>query len=166
MILLCTLPNATRRAALSRTLPRRITKPLVAQKSTTTFDTDECGIPKAPTWSVVDLFSSYPSPKLSAATFDHLHQLSALQTPESGTQEYADLKRELEGLVKLVEAVKCLETAKEDDIPDGRIWKKGTGLRFADPETQLPEDERGQALLKRAQRTFNGFYEVEADRRS
>lgn len=78
------------------------------------------------------------------------------------------MKRELESLVKLVEAVKCLETDAEvgGDIPDGRIWKKGTGLRFADSDAQLPEDERGQALLKHAQRTFNGFYEVEADRRS
>ncbi|KAG8218820.1 hypothetical protein J3R82DRAFT_4498 [Butyriboletus roseoflavus] len=77
--------------------------------------TDACAIPMKPTWSLKELMSSYPSPSLSAVTFRRLHELSALIPPTQGTLEYDTTKKELDELVRLVEAVKLVNV----DSPTG-----------------------------------------------
>ncbi|KAI0080667.1 hypothetical protein K474DRAFT_151407 [Panus rudis PR-1116 ss-1] len=135
------------------------------------FDTDSCGIPTRPTWSVDELLSSYPRPRLSPATLERLHVLSALHPPAEGTAEHKALTFEMENLVKLVEAVKTADvdeladagTSWGDSVPDGRIWAEGTGigLRQVDPPNRV---HTGQDLLAHASRTENGLYVVETDR--
>ena len=126
--------------------------------------TDSLGIPLKPTWSVNDLLSSYPKPTISSATLSRLHDLSALIPPEEGTQEHAKLKHELEELIRLVEAVKLVNT-------DGVVYEHwgpelGDG---AEPTSEPAKEEEsattGRNLLQHASRTEDGFYVVEADRR-
>ncbi|KAF8897234.1 hypothetical protein BD779DRAFT_1489762, partial [Infundibulicybe gibba] len=62
-------------------------------------DSDFCGVPLRPTWSVNELLSSYPTPRISSETFGHLHKLSALVVPDEGTLEHSKLKEELEELI-------------------------------------------------------------------
>jgi hypothetical protein len=140
---------------------------LAPKRHSLSESSDELGIPTTPTWSVNELLSSYPSPKLSHETFDHLHKLSALKTPNPSGPEHAKLKTELEGLVKLVEAVKLSSSKLRDggeQVPDGRIWKKGSGLRYAESAAPASEEAKGRNLLKHANRTFNGYYEVDSGR--
>jgi hypothetical protein len=131
------------------------------------IETDSCGIPVRPTWSVNELISSYPSPTLSPATLKHLHSLSALIPPEEGTPEHETLKKELEDLVKLVEAVKLVnvEGSQNSKVNDGRIWAQGTGIPLSEENTK---DEggmtRGRALLRHTDRTSDDFYIVDAER--
>jgi len=89
-----------------------------------------CGIPTQPSWSVNALLSSCPTPTISAATIKHLHQLSALIPPTEGTQEHEKLTREMEELVRLVEAVKLKEIGHGEGVPDGRVWAGGKGIRL------------------------------------
>lgn len=137
--------------------------------ASTLAETDDCGIPLQPTWSVHDLLSSYPKPKLSPSTLTHLHRLSALTPPEEGTPEHAKLTSELEDLIKLVEAVKlvdCSELQADQEgnkIPDGRILPKGVGIDLNGGSVEEVKD--GRELLKHAARTEDGFYVVDADRR-
>ena len=134
---------------------------------TTRCDTDSCGIPLKPTWSVFGLLSSYPKPSITTETLNRLHELSALVPPEGGTEEADGLKTELEQLVKLVEAVKLVEVnrSEESSIPDGRIWAEGTGLPLNEANEVTRDGVNGQALLRHAARTSNGYYLVDADRR-
>ncbi|EIM85592.1 uncharacterized protein STEHIDRAFT_59495 [Stereum hirsutum FP-91666 SS1] len=135
----------------------------------TLAETDDCGIPLRPTWSVHELLSSYPKPKLSSTTLSHLHRLSALAPPEEGTPEHTKLTSELEDLVKLVEAVKLVDCSElqteqeENKIPDGRILPKGVGIDLTGGSVEEVKD--GRELLKHAARTEDGFYVVDADRR-
>jgi len=129
-----------------------------------THGTDSCGIPLRPSWSVNKLLSSYPSPFISSATLKHLHELSALTPPEEGTPEFRSLKQEMEELVRLVEAVKLVETdgvrpvgGRERDISDGRIFAEATGGQQG--------GNSGHALLRYAARTSTGFYVVDADKK-
>ncbi|KAH0840102.1 hypothetical protein J3R83DRAFT_1072 [Lanmaoa asiatica] len=126
--------------------------------------TDACGIPLKPTWSLRELMSSYPSPPLSAATFQRLHELSALVPPTEGTHEYDATKKELDELVRLVEAVKLINVDRPtgSSIPDGRVYAESTRI----PLTKEPLDEeiQGTKLLHYANRTLDGMYVVETDR--
>ncbi|KAI9574499.1 hypothetical protein HD554DRAFT_1981520, partial [Boletus coccyginus] len=127
--------------------------------------TDACGIPLKPTWSLRELLSSYPSPSLSPATFQRLHELSALILPTQDTPEYDTTKKELDELVRLVEAVKLVNVDRlptDSSTPDGRVWAEGTGI----PLTKQPPDKKihGTKLLEYASRTLEGMYVVETDR--
>lgn len=141
---------------------------------------DEHAIPRQATWSVHELISSYPRPKISNATFKKLHELSALVPPEEDTQEHAKMKRELEEMVKLVEAVKFVDTSELEEaagkmdengvrIPDGRIWPESEGMVMS--KNSVVEEFDGEIggtgleLLKYATRAKDGLYVVEADRR-
>lgn len=142
------------------------------QSSNSNVPTDNFGIPLKPTWSVNELLSSYPTPTITPATLKRLHELSALVPPEEHTQEYATLKREMEGLVKLVEAVKLADlnrgdgsVAKDGDIPDGRIWAEASGIQSLPPQVDIPGEITGAGLLQFAERTTDGLYIVDADRR-
>lgn len=123
------------------------------------YSTDSCGIPTAPTWSVKDLLSSYPSPTLSNQTFKKLYELSALIPPEESTPEYENVKHDLEEMIRLVEAVKLVDT-------DGVTVRGRKVEEDADKEYVISTtDNDGQALLQLASQTQNGFYVVESDRR-
>ncbi|KAK0230582.1 hypothetical protein IW262DRAFT_1453506 [Armillaria fumosa] len=128
-------------------------------KSTATrTETDEFGIPLKPTWSVNELLSSYPTPTISPVTLNHLHDLAALIPPEEGSEKFGKVKGELEELVRLVEAVKLVDTA-------------GVDLDAVTEETDNPQlnapplDAAGRSLLKHAARTVDDFYVVDADKR-
>ncbi|KAG6833834.1 hypothetical protein H0H87_011768 [Tephrocybe sp. NHM501043] len=119
-------------------------------------ETDECGIPLEPTWSVHDLLSSYPKPTLSSATLTRLHELSALVHPQEGSHEHEKLKREMEELIKLVDAVKLVDTR----------GVRPTSFELPDEQSPGFDDEpSGQSLLKNAARTKDGFYVVDSDRK-
>lgn len=108
--------------------------------------------------------SSYPSPSLSPATFHRLHELSALIPPKEGTPEYDITKKELDELVRLVEAVKLVNVDHPTDssIPDGRIWAEGSGIPLT--KEPLDGDVQGTRLLDYANRTLENMYVVETDR--
>ena len=128
------------------------------------IETDSCGIPLQPTWSVNELLSSYPSPTISTTTFKQLHALSALIPPEEGTLEHDELKRELEDLVKLVEAVKLVKVEEVYENGDGRIWAEGTGIPLSGSTTENAKSMEAPSLLRHATRIHDGFYVVDADR--
>ena len=149
---------------------RRLTsKPLTPGAA----DVADDPVPSQPTWSVHELLSSYPRPSISASTFKKLHELSALLPPEEGTKEYDQLKHELEEMVRLVDAVRLVDTSSAvsgaDLIPDGRIRAEDEGIVLSsntrDVEFQDSSTESGTELLKHASRTKNGYYAVEAERR-
>lgn len=144
------------------------------QSSQAGVPTDAFGLPLKPTWSVNELLSSYPTPTITSATLKRLHELSALIPPEENTQEHATLKREMEDLVKLVEAVKLADLNRGDapatssqkgDIPDGRIWAEGSGIQPLPLQADVPGEVTGSDLLQFAARTSDGLYIVDADKR-
>jgi hypothetical protein len=131
------------------------------------IETDSCGIPVRPTWSVNQLISSYPSPTLSSGTLKHLHALSALIPPQEGSLEHETLKEELEDLVKLVEAVKLVHVGDEGvAVNDGRIWAQDTGIPLSERDTRDIDGDgaKGRELLRHTTRTSDALYVVDAER--
>ncbi|KAG5340462.1 hypothetical protein C0989_001478 [Termitomyces sp. Mn162] len=123
---------------------------------TVNHEIDDCGVPLKPTWSVHELLSSYPKPTLSSATLTRLHELSALRPPEKGSIEEKKLKGEMEELIRLVEAVKLVNTQGVHP----------TTFELPDQQAGFSEDEpSGRYLLENAARTLDGFYVVDSDRR-
>lgn len=119
-------------------------------------------MPIKPTWSVHELLSSYPSPKLPSETLKKLYTLSALVPPAEGTPEHAKITRELEEMIRLVEAVRLVDT--EWVVVAGRGEVKDMDRKhYGNPE-DVREDGYGKELLKHAARTVDGYYVVEADR--
>ncbi|KAF7331885.1 hypothetical protein MKEN_00068700 [Mycena kentingensis (nom. inval.)] len=105
-----------------------------------------------PSWSVHQLLASYPRPSLPPPALKRLHDLSALVPPEQDTPEYLKLKTELEELIRLVEAVKLVDTS---GVPP-----------YQAPISDAPADAQptmALPLLGHAARTKNGFYIVDAD---
>jgi hypothetical protein len=155
------------RAYSLRNNSTRAPKSILDRSASELVETDECGIPRRPTWSVGALLSSYPKPSIAPDTLKRLHSLSALIPPEEGSPEHAQLTREMEDLVSLVEAVRLVdvdpaEAAAAGPVPDGRIWAKGAGMQL--DHGQDRESVDGRALLQHAERTASGLYVVEADR--
>lgn len=144
---------------LSRSVGRIQGKRYVANNS---VETDSCGIPLKPTWSVYELLSSYSKPTISSATLEHIHELSALNPPKDGTPEREKLLQDLGDLVKLVEAVKLVNT--DGAQLTGRIYKKDWDRALAS-KGKAVEGETGQSLLKHGSRTADGFYVVDAERK-
>ena len=132
--------------------------------------TDELGLPLSPPWSVHALINSYKSPALSNAALTHLHDLAALIPPAEGTPRFEELKRELEDLLRLVEAVRVApdETKSLEGPPDGRVWPNGRGIVLEDAGKQQGESSRappsGRELLEHAERSMDGFYLVDSTR--
>ncbi|KAJ7283502.1 hypothetical protein C8J57DRAFT_1498550 [Mycena rebaudengoi] len=122
------------------------------------LETDSCGIPIRPTWSVNELLSSYPTPSIPPSAFTHLHRLSALIPPEEGTPEYSQLKLELEDLIRLVEAVKIVDTKHVVGLPD----REDPGRHAAD--VAATQEVASRSLLKHSARAREGFYIVDADK--
>ena len=122
--------------------------------------TDSCGLPLQPTWSVYELLSSYPSPELSTNTITRLYELSALACPKVDTPQFKLIKEELEDMVRLVEAVRLVDTS--GITVKGRGEKEDADLNTPHGETS---GEYGKDLLKHASRAKDGFYTVDSDRR-
>ncbi|KAJ7047651.1 hypothetical protein C8F04DRAFT_935929 [Mycena alexandri] len=145
-------------------LPLRVAAQRVLSRASSSLsnrvvDTDSCGIPRRPTWSVNELLSSYPVPSLAPHTLKHLHDLSALIPPEENTPEYEKLKTGLEELIRLVEAVKVVDT---EGVP---VFGRADPGRPAEADTvDATAHEGGRSLLTHAARTHNGFYVVDADK--
>ena len=158
------------RRVLLRTRLTRLNSSLSSNPTLrTNVETDENGIPIRPTWSVNELLSSYPKPTISPATLKHLHTLSALIPPEEGSPEHAKLTEEMRDLVKLVEAVKLVNTDSVDDgsgVPDGRIWAEGTGIDLEAEPIPVDENEvQGRDLLKYSKAVSpEGLYLIDSDR--
>ena len=123
------------------------------------FSNDSCGIPTEPTWSVKDLLSSYPSPRLSNKTFKKLYELSALIPPEEGTPDYENIKHDLEEMIRLVEAVRLVDTTGVS--LEGRKVEEDADRKY----NVSTVDNDGRALLQLASQTQNGFYVVDSERR-
>ena len=122
---------------------------------------DDCGIPKKPTWSVDELLSSYPRPTLSSATLLRLHKLSALIPPAEGTTQHQTLKKELEEFVRLVEAVKLVDTRGiHPAMSHGHINEQPHDKPSHRGECEV----NGIQLLKHAAYKQDGFYVVDSDR--
>jgi len=93
-------------------------------------------------------------------TIDRLYELSALAPPKKHTLQYGKLKKELEDMIKLVEAVKQVNTHEVSLAGRG---EKADGDRIQQ-KSQF-EGEHGQTLLKYAARTENGLYAVDVERK-
>lgn len=162
-------PAARCLPSLSTTFRASVARPgssLRFVRSKSTVATDACGIPLAPTWSVNALLSSYPTPTIAPATLQKLHALSALVPPAEGTLEHERLTKEMEGLVRLVEAVKLVDVGEQgsrEGVPDGRVWKEGTGIAL-EREDPPVDEVHGRELLRWAAHTEDGMYVVDADR--
>ncbi|KIY64535.1 hypothetical protein CYLTODRAFT_425130 [Cylindrobasidium torrendii FP15055 ss-10] len=146
---------------LASQFPRRLT---FQRRCQHTFAVDELSIPLRPTWSVNELLSSYPKPTLDDAALLRLHRLSALQPPPAGSPEFSKLKGDMEELVRLVEAVKLVDTA-------GVQVHQGLEHEFTSDAVQRQEGldgPIGRELLKHAPpgRVQDGFYIIESDRRT
>ncbi|KAJ7122737.1 hypothetical protein C8R44DRAFT_621964 [Mycena epipterygia] len=138
---------------------RQCTRRAFSSLSKRVVETDSCGIPLRATWSVNQLLSSYPTPSIAPHTFKRLHELSALLPPEEDTAEYHELKAGLEELIRLVEAVKIVDTERIT-----AFGSEDPSIQVVDtsPPPELPHN--GRSLLQHAARTRNGFYIVDADK--
>ncbi|KAF9057434.1 hypothetical protein BJ165DRAFT_32957 [Panaeolus papilionaceus] len=119
------------------------------------FETDIFGIPTTSTWSVNDLLSSYPSPKLSATTVERLYKLSALIPPAQDTPEQQAVVKDLEQMIKLVEAVRLIDTTGVKPVPKA-VKEDADRQPFPD---SIP-GASGRALLKHASRVQDNLYVV------
>ena len=147
-------------------LPRRCS----LHHKVTLAEVDQTGIPLKPTWSVNKLLSSYPRPTISPSTLKRLHELSALMPPAESAPEHAKLTREMEELVRVVEALKPVDVSgvtEQGSVLDRRIWASGEGV-LLDAEAFATSGDantaEGRALLTHASRTMDGLYVVEADK--
>ncbi|KAJ8522999.1 hypothetical protein ONZ45_g520 [Pleurotus djamor] len=153
----CALRAAFRRNVSRRCLDRRTISSNTQNLSST--ETDSLGIPLRPTWSVNDLLSSYPKPSIDHTILEQLHKLAALKLPDHGSEEYHKIKRDLEEMVRLVEAVKLVDT---DGVELAEAVVSG---HPEDVEETREQDPHGRDLLKFAKRTREGYYVVDTDAR-
>lgn len=126
----------------------------------TKIKTDEYAIPLSPAWSVTELLSSYPKPAVSSQTLTRLHELAALVPPAEGTTEHVQLHKELSELVRLVEAVRLVNT---QGISVATRWDKEDVDKQREERPEI--SPQGQELLKHAARTHDGLYLVDTDRK-
>jgi len=96
---------------------------------------------------------------LSATTLNRLYELSSLVPFDEGTQNYNAVKESLEEMIKLVEAVRLVETSRVSLA--GRGEKEDADL--GTPRT-VPSGGAGQELLKHASRKSDQFYVVDSER--
>ncbi len=110
---------------------------------------------------MTELLTSYPKPSVSFQTLTRLHELAALVPPAEGTSGEAKLKEEISELVRLVEAVKLIDT---QGVSFATRWDE-EDMDRRNPQLPPRDISEGQELLKHAARTKDGFYLVDADRR-
>ncbi|CAE6482272.1 unnamed protein product [Rhizoctonia solani] len=153
-------------SALRITFRQFCTRPLCRQKASADGPVDDLSIPLKPTWSVAQLLSTYPAPELSDGTFSRLHRLAALNPPDSTSLDKQAIKVELQELLRLVEAVKLVDTSslhgtKQTGLLDSRIWAEGRGVDLEAPTADHLSEAHGEALLNHAKRHIDGQYVVE-----
>lgn len=105
-------------------------RPFKSSQSKEPISVDEFGVPISSSWSVRQLLRDYPAPTLSDAAFEKLHKLSALNAPSDPT-ERESLRRQLEGLIKMVNAVRIAplpDGGEDGKIEDARIWPEDYGI--------------------------------------
>ncbi|KAG9219275.1 hypothetical protein CCMSSC00406_0001685 [Pleurotus cornucopiae] len=136
----------------------------VSSLSGTKHETDSLGIPLRPTWSVNDLLSSYPTPSVNHAELEQLHKLSALKMPEKDSDEYHKLKGNLEELVRLVEAVKLVDT-EGVELAEAVVSEAVVSADTPPEEETQEHTPRGRELLEYAHRVKEEFYVVDTDAR-
>ncbi|EJD54071.1 hypothetical protein AURDEDRAFT_110706 [Auricularia subglabra TFB-10046 SS5] len=152
--------SLARRAAFLRSTRVRThaTRPV-----TRLVETDELGLPKQPTWSVQELLSSYPTAPPTTEKLKHLHKLAALVPPEEGSEEWKRLSEDMSELIRLVEAVKLIDTTGVE--PENLLEPITLSAVFGtDPnaDAALYADEpNGTELLKHAEHQGDGFYVVD-----
>ena len=90
--------------------------------------------------------------------------------PAESAPEHAKLTREMEELVRVVEALKPVDVSgvtEQGSVLDRRIWASGEGV-LLDAEAFATSGDantaEGRALLTHASRTMDGLYVVEADK--
>ncbi|QRW16213.1 hypothetical protein RhiXN_04214 [Rhizoctonia solani] len=135
-------------------------------KASSGTSVDDLPVPLQATWSVGELLSTYPAPELSDETFARLHRLSALNAPGSTSSDKNTMKLELQELLRLVEAVKLVDTSSLDgvnqqELLDSRIWAEGQGIDFDAPAANHLSEVHGDDLLKHAKTHVDGQYMVE-----
>lgn len=155
----------------------QISKAVIGQ---TAVPVDEDGIPLKPSYSIKTFLSNLPAPSISDEQFIHLHKLAALIPPPTGTPEFAEKKKALEEMVRLVEGVRPdpidLNNSKTDTIPDGRIWPENEGIQIdwdavlesskagkrslSSPARTGSLNHEGKALLDLAEKQVAGYYVV------
>lgn len=159
--------STSRTAALSRT-QRYLSTPASSSSTSSAEDAtsreasaeeSEFESLTRPTWSVHELLSTYPAPTLSPETLTRLHKISALKPPPEDSPEFAQLKREMEELVRLVEAVKLVDTTGVSS--DGRIMPMDRGIDLSvahgsEAEGGLPAEEKD--ITRHAAKAADGFY--------
>ncbi|KAL0949864.1 hypothetical protein HGRIS_009897 [Hohenbuehelia grisea] len=126
-------------------------------QKTSAPETNSLGIPLKATWSVNDLLSSYPNPTLTHETLEQLHKLAALKPPARETPEYTALKKSMEVIIRLVEAVKLVDTGSV------RMAEASYDQTHHRPIEQDVREPRGRDLLKYARSTSGEFYVVDTD---
>lgn len=147
------------------------------QQPPTMFPTLRRAVPKSftpfklprPSWSVNDLLSTYPVPELSSAALVRLHKSSALVPPSESSKEFTQLKSEMQELIRLVEAVKLVDTTAVKDaergaVSDGKIWAQNRGININPPQDTRANTEKrssGRELLKHASKSVDGYFVVE-----
>ncbi|QRV72974.1 hypothetical protein RhiJN_00988 [Ceratobasidium sp. AG-Ba] len=135
----------------------------VSIRKNTTHASPEDVVPSRPTWSVRQLLATYPAPSLSPEIFARLNRLSALQTPAPDSSEARSLHLELQEMLRLVEAVKLVDTFAlgGTDIPDSRIWAEEKGVDLDAPGPEHLNELHGKALLRHASKHIDEQYVVE-----
>jgi Asp-tRNA(Asn)/Glu-tRNA(Gln) amidotransferase C subunit len=110
---------------------------------------------------VKDQLASLPLPSITSDKFIKLHHAAALKPPEEHSLEFSRLKSDLEEMVRLVEAVKLVDTSK--------VTIKATNeIHFDDLNSDQPLSKKlegGRLLLQHANQTVDGYYIVEAKKR-
>ena|ERR1700733_4616771 len=136
----------------------RLSRPMSKKESTQPNRNDFEHL-TAPTWSVHQLLSTYPAPKLKPELLTRLHKMSALKAPAEDSDAFRVLRGEMEELVRLVEAVKLVETTGISS--DGRIWPIGRGVDLDSTRAKNELSTGEQDILRHAAKTINDYYIVD-----
>lgn len=134
------------------------------------FTDDQLCIPAEPTWSLIELeekaveAARQSAQPIDDALLDKLCRLSALQPPSSA-EKREKLKEELADMVKLVEAVRYIDTSSVHDAEALRhtaaIWPKQESIRFRTGDDHASETLSHEQLLQLAKRTLQNSYVID-----
>lgn len=158
-------------------LPVRIVHRRKTTQSKAKYTDEELAIPKERVWSVHQLLekNSLQTKELSDEELDRLYRLAALQ-PASSEDDRANMKAELREIIRLVDAVKHVDTSSvsTEEAMHSMLWPTDQSLRLHDAETssnvkpneQMRTDDGTGALpreklLQLARRTLGKTYVVD-----
>lgn len=88
-----------------------------------------------------------------------LHKMSALNAPAEDSDAFTTLKGEMEELIRLVEAVRLVDTTGVSS--DGRIWPMDRGVDLDSARANKEVSTGEQDILRHAAKTINGYYVVD-----